>query len=194
MSSIVPRRRAGGNPWFVSSASTKDLRPGLAATVLGRLGGMRSRNDLGSRLAATRVGVWLISHVIAPLDRTLFRLSRGRWVSTGRPLAPMILLTSVGRRSGRERTTPVFALHDDDRVVICNVRPRGERPNPWPGNLDACVRALVDCGSGPSPYTARRATDDELRRYWPLLARMWPAYATHYAATGERSVFVLEPG
>lgn len=151
----------------------------MAASPLGRLG-------------ASRAGVWTIKHVVAPLDRWLYRRTDGRWVTTGRPLAPMLLLTTTGRRTGRPRATPVFHLRDGDRVVVCNVRPAGERANPWPMNLRADPVATIELGGERWTVTAREATADEVARCWPQLVATWPAYDRHFAATGERSIFVLE--
>jgi hypothetical protein len=51
-------------------------------------------------LGGTALGVWAIKHLVSPLDRSIYRLTGGRHVSTGRPLAPMLLLTTTGRRTG----------------------------------------------------------------------------------------------
>jgi F420H(2)-dependent quinone reductase len=104
-----------------------------------------------------------------------------------------VLLTTTGRRSGRHHTTPVFHLQDGDRVILCNVTPGGERPNPWPLNLRAHPLARIQVGAEVRTYRARAATPAELARYWPQLVRVWPAYARFYRQGGRRSVFVLEP-
>lgn len=41
--------------------------------------------------------------------------------------------------------------------------------------------------------TAREADDATAERWWPSFVHVWPAFGEHYAATGERTVFVLEP-
>jgi hypothetical protein len=81
------------------------------------------------RLGGTRVGVLAIGRVISPLQRELYRRTGGRLSLTGR--APVLLLTTTGRRSGKARTVPLLYLRDGDRLVICNVNPGFERPNPW---------------------------------------------------------------
>jgi deazaflavin-dependent oxidoreductase (nitroreductase family) len=50
-------------------------------------------------------------------------------------------LTTTGRRTGKARTVPLLYLRDGNRVVICNVNPGFERPNPWVLNLRAQPRA-----------------------------------------------------
>ena len=144
------------------------------------------------RLGASRLGVWAIKHLVAPLDRRIFRWSGGRVTATGRLMGPVLLLTTTGRRTGKPHTTPVFYLHDGDRLVICNVNPGFERPNPWPLNLLATHMARVQIGREVAPYRAREATPAEVERYWPQLVQRWPAYQAHYTRSGERSIFVLE--
>ena len=150
-------------------------------------------DDTVRRLGATRLGVWAIKHVVSPLDRWLYRLSGGRFSTSGRPAAPILLLTTTGRKTGKQRTIPVFYLADGERVVLCNVNPGFERPNPWTLNLRANPIAQLQIGSERRTYEAREASAEEIERYWPKLIQMWPAYEQHFARSGQRSIFVLEP-
>jgi deazaflavin-dependent oxidoreductase (nitroreductase family) len=143
------------------------------------------------RLGGTRAGVVAIGRVVSPLQRQLYRRTGGRFSLTGR--APVLLLTTTGRRTGKARTVPLLYLRDGDRVVICNVNPGFERPNPWVLNLRAQPRAQVQIGRDTITMRARPVSEDELDRYWPRLAKLWPAYQTFYDRGGKRSVFVLEP-
>ena len=144
-------------------------------------------------LGATRAGVWVIKHIVSPLDRWLYRLTNGRFLSSGHPLAPTMLLTTTGRKSGQPRTTPVFYLQDGDQVIVCNVSPGFERPNPWTLNIRANAAVLAQIGSQKRAYEAREAAAAEVERYWPQLVTIWPAYQRHYENGGQRSIFVLEP-
>jgi deazaflavin-dependent oxidoreductase (nitroreductase family) len=144
-------------------------------------------------LGGQPAGIWTIRHVIAPLDRILYRRTGGRLVLTNRLLAPVLLLTTTGRRSGQARTTPVFYVRDGARIVICNVQAESERPSPWPFNLRANPVARVQVGAVRGVYRAHEATPEETERYWPRLLRNWPANREFYARTGARSIFVLEP-
>jgi len=137
------------------------------------------------------VGVLAIGRIVSPLQRELYRRTGGRLSLTGR--APVLLLTTTGRRSGEPRTVPVFYLRDGGRLVICNVNPGFERPNPWVLNLRAAPHALVRVGRDTARVRARLTSDHELAGYWPQLTKMWPAYQDFYDKGGQRSVFVLEP-
>jgi deazaflavin-dependent oxidoreductase (nitroreductase family) len=143
------------------------------------------------RLGGTRPGVVVIGGVVSPLQRQLYRGTGGRLSLTGR--APVLLLTTTGRRTGKARTVPLLYLRDGDRVVICNVNPGLERPNPWVLNLRAQPRAHIQIGRSTLTVTARATSGNEVDCYWPRLAQLWAAYQIFYDRGGKRSVFVLEP-
>jgi F420H(2)-dependent quinone reductase len=144
-------------------------------------------------LGATRIGVWGIKHVVSPLDRWIYQHTGGRRVSTGKPIGPLLLLTTTGRRSGTDHTIPLFYLRDGNQLVVCNVNPGFERPNPWTLNLRADPIARVQIGPVSGIYQACEASQAEVDRYWPQLVQLWPAYQTLYDKSGQRLVFVLEP-
>ncbi len=146
---------------------------------------------IAQRVGSTRVGVLTIGRVFSPLQRRLYRTTGGRVSLTGR--APVLLLTTTGRRTGLQRTVPLLYVRDGGRLVICNVNPGFERPNPWTLNLRAEPRAQVQVGREVLAVTAREASEEELDRYWPRLKEVWPAYGTFYDRGGKRSIFILEP-
>jgi deazaflavin-dependent oxidoreductase (nitroreductase family) len=150
----------------------------------------RALRGLPQRFGGTRLGVLAIGTVVSPLQRALYRGTGGRFSLTGG--APVLLLTTIGRRTGKARTVPLLYVRDGDRIVICNVNPGFERPNPWILNLRAGPQAQVQIGRSKVRVRARAASEDELDRYWPQLTKIWPAYQAFYDKGGDRSVFVLE--
>ncbi len=145
------------------------------------------------RLGAHPAAVWVIKHVVSPLDRAVVRVSRGRLPPPSRIAVPTLLLTTVGRRSGRARTIPLVYVRDGHRYVVANARPAGERRNPWIANLRASGRARIRVRGRTMPVLAHELDESEVGRWWPSLTDRWPAFAAHYAATGERTAFILEP-
>ena len=146
-----------------------------------------------SRIGATRLGVWAIKHLVTPLQRWIYRSTGGRYLIVGGSHDKILLLTTKGRRSGKDRTIPVFYLRDGNRLVVCNVNPGFERTNPWVLNLRAYTVARAQISRKLAKYHARELTDAELEKYWPKLVELWPAYQAHYEKSGKRVVFVLDP-
>jgi deazaflavin-dependent oxidoreductase (nitroreductase family) len=149
----------------------------------------RQRTPVGSRPAV----VWIIKHLISPLDRLTIRLSKGRLPPPSSIAVPSLLLTTTGRRTGRDRTIPLVYVRDGARFMVANARPAGERRNPWVANLRAAGEARITLRRRTLQVQARELEGAEVERWWPQLVAVWPAFAEHYAATGERTVFALEP-
>ncbi len=151
-----------------------------AATRLGRIG-------------SHPVSVWLVKHVVSPVDRFLVRASGGRLAPISSLAVPTLLLTTAGRRSGAARTVPLIYVRDDERYVVANARPPGERRNPWVLNLRSAGWARIRVDGRTMDVAATELDAAAAERWWPQLVAAWPAFGEHYAATGERTVFSLDP-
>jgi deazaflavin-dependent oxidoreductase (nitroreductase family) len=145
-----------------------------------------------NRLGSTRLGVWTIKHLVSPLQRWLYQHTGGKILQLGGRGSHILLLTTRGRRTGKNRTTPVYFLRDGHRIIICNVNPGFESTNPWVLNLRANLQATVQIGAETHAYTAREATSGEIDCYWPQLLEVWPAYQVHFLKSGQRAIFILE--
>jgi len=145
-----------------------------------------------SRIGATSIGVWIIKHLVSPIQHWTYRVTGGSRLLMGGTQDKILLITTKGRRSGQDRTTPVFYLRDNDRLIICNVNPGFERTNPWVLNLRAHPLVRVQIGRDVREYHAREVTGAEMEQYWPQLLKLWPAYQSHFEKSGQRAVFVLE--
>ncbi|WP_123024473.1 nitroreductase/quinone reductase family protein [Mycolicibacterium stellerae] len=168
----------------------------LWSPIVGRKSHVRSRIPLFNQLVtlgASRFAVWSIKNVVAPVHRVIYRATAGRIFRWGKRSRNILLLTTTGRRTGKPRTTPVFFLRDADRYVLCNVRPRSERVNPWVLNMAADPSVSIQVGRNVIRCEAREARGAELERYWPQLVALWPSYREHFRRGGKRSVFLLEP-
>lgn len=148
-------------------------------------------DEMINRLAVTRTGVWAIKHLASPLQRWIYRGTGGRVFSNIGPGRNVLLLTTKGRRTGKDRTTPVFYLREGESVVICNVNPGFERTNPWVLNLRANPIARLEIGREAGWYQAREATAAEVERFWRRLTALWPAYQSYYERGGRRVIFIL---
>jgi deazaflavin-dependent oxidoreductase (nitroreductase family) len=134
----------------------------------------------------------MIKHAGCRLDRTLYRVSRGRLTLAGRAM-PTMLVTTRGRKTGRDRTVPVFFVRDGDRLVAACEDFGLRTTSSWPATLKAHPYATIQIGARVGRYRARPATDDEYDRNMPRLLADWPAHETYHQRTGVRQVVLFEP-
>ncbi|MDQ3870190.1 MAG: nitroreductase family deazaflavin-dependent oxidoreductase [Chloroflexota bacterium] len=127
------------------------------------------------------------------LHRLLYRASSGR---LGRRLlgAPTLLLTTVGRQSGRRRQTPLYYLEDGRNLVVVASNAGSERDPAWLRNLQAAPEAEAWLGPLRCAVSARLAAPEEVERLWPRLLELYAGYeAYRRSAEREMPVVILEP-
>ena len=144
------------------------------------------------RLGHARWFAVAVKHAGCRIDEALFRVSRGRLTLAGRR-APIMLLTTRGRRTGKDRTVPLLFIRDGDRLVAACENFGLPTASSWPLNLRAHPYATIRLGSRSARYKARPATPDEYDCCMPRLLADWPAHETYRERSGVRHVFVLEP-
>ncbi len=107
---------------------------------------------------------------------------------------PALMLTTVGRRTGQKRTTPLLYVRDGTRLIVAGTNWGQTKEPDWALNLLANPKAWVQVGGERGAYGARVADEEEERRLWPELQKIWPAYETYRERSGRKvNVFVLEP-
>jgi deazaflavin-dependent oxidoreductase (nitroreductase family) len=102
----------------------------------------------------------------------------------------ILLLTTTGRSSGEQRTTPLIHRTDGGRWIV--VASKGGTPeNPsWYENMLADPRATIQVQAEEIPVTAAAAAGEERERLWALMTAVWPAY-DEYAAKTSREIPVV---
>lgn len=70
--------------------------------------------------------VWAVKHIMSPLDQTIVRVSHGRIPPLSSFALPTLLLTTVGRRSGQDRTVPLVYVREGGAFVVANARPASD--------------------------------------------------------------------
>jgi deazaflavin-dependent oxidoreductase (nitroreductase family) len=124
----------------------------------------------------------------------VYRLSSGRIGGKWMYGAPILLLTTTGRKSGQKRTAPLLYLEDGERIVLVGSQGGMSRDPQWVGNIDADPDVEVEIGSRRRAMRARRGTPEEKAHYWPALCRMYPDYADYQARTvRDIPVLILDP-
>lgn len=105
----------------------------------------------------------------------------------------LLLLTTIGARSGQPRTTPVAYSTDDGRFVI-QASNSGKPNHPdWYHNLLANPQVTVDLGSEQFPAHASVAAGDERERLFAQHVAQMPGFAAYQANTSRQiPVVILE--
>jgi deazaflavin-dependent oxidoreductase (nitroreductase family) len=112
----------------------------------------------------------------------LYRRSGGR--IGGRMFgAPVLLLSTTGRRSGRPWTVPLVYQTDGDRWVIVASNAGNPWHPAWWHNLRARPEATVQISRQTYPVTAVEATGDERERLWRLMTDVYKGYDTYTRKT-----------
>jgi deazaflavin-dependent oxidoreductase (nitroreductase family) len=144
----------------------------------------RFSNSLGAH------GLRLVGRLNVPL----YRASGGRLgANVGR--APVLLLTTTGRKSGQPRTAPVVYLADGERFVVINTNAGNARTPAWSLNLRANPEAEVQVGRRRVRVRARIAEGEERADLWRRHNEQYAGF-DYYETKLDReiAVFVLEPG
>lgn len=123
-----------------------------------------------------------------------YRLSGGvigGWLT---PTAPVLLLTTRGRRSGQTRVTPLIYLVDGADVIVVGSLGGSANAPAWWYNLQTYPTARVQVGRRRWTVRATEATGPERDRLWERLVAIFPRYAAYARATSRPiPVVVLHP-
>jgi deazaflavin-dependent oxidoreductase (nitroreductase family) len=130
------------------------------------------------------------SRVAPALDRTVYRLSRGRRVAT--PTAvPTFFLTTIGRSTGQERRVAVSYLDLDGSFIVVGTN-WGKPSSPhWALNLLSNPQCWIERSGMRMPATASVVTEAERERLWVQLADMLPAFGTYRRRAASRSIHMF---
>lgn len=146
----------------------KDLGPGfrrVAGAILG-----------------TRAGGWCIGK-LTPLDRWLLERSNGRLTVFGPIAAPLLLLTTTGRKSGVRRQIPLAYVRDGDRLLLVGSNFGQSHDPAWALNLVADPNAWVTMGGKEIPVRADRLDGAEAEQAY----QRFVDYISNYAAYQQRA-------
>lgn len=123
----------------------------------------------------------------------VYRASGGRiGGKVGR--APVLLLTTTGRKSGQARTAPVVYLADGADVVLINTNAGNAKIPAWSLNLKANPEAEVELGRQRRKVRARIAEGEERADLWRKSNVQYAGFDDYERKLDrEISVFVLEP-
>jgi deazaflavin-dependent oxidoreductase (nitroreductase family) len=117
-----------------------------------------------------RVPSTLVVTPVLRLHQAIYRGTRG-WIGKRLIGRPSLLLTTLGRRTGRQRTNALIYYKDDSSWVVVASNGGSNHGPGWLANLRTEPHVQVQVGRRQWPATARVATVDERARLWPLVNR-----------------------
>jgi deazaflavin-dependent oxidoreductase (nitroreductase family) len=106
---------------------------------------------------------------------------------------PVVILTTLGRRSGKVRKTPLMRVERDGVYAVVASMGGAPKHPVWYLNIVASPEVTLQDGASVYEMSAREVHGDEKARWWAVACEAWPAYADYQARTSrEIPVVVLE--
>lgn len=143
--------------------------------------------DAWDALMSTRT----VEGIKAGSQMQLESIRNGEWETQG---GPTCLLTTIGRKSGDPKTTPVNYKKDGDNLYVVGSLAGLERHPLWVLNLDAHREAVIELREDKWEVTAQKVEGAEREKVWPSLTEFFPLWG-HFQKYCDREfmVFLLIP-
>jgi deazaflavin-dependent oxidoreductase (nitroreductase family) len=151
----------------------------------------RSMRSLG----ATKPGAWFFSKTIQSMDGAVQKLTGGKQTATELLAGlPVVYITTIGRKSGTARRTPLIAVPIGDDLALLGTNFGGKRTPGWVYNLEADPNVTAGYGRTEIDVVARPATDDEFEAVFAAGGSIYGGYPKYRSRVEGRAirVFVLE--
>jgi deazaflavin-dependent oxidoreductase (nitroreductase family) len=148
------------------------------------------------RFASWGPGSWIMARISHHLDRPVYRATNGRYTA-GSLLAglPILMLTTIGAKSGKRRMVPVVGLPTADGLAVIASNYGQEHHPAWYHNLRKDPHAEVGMDERTWRVRAVEVEGERRERIWQEALKIYPGYATYEKRADHRRihVFVLEP-
>ncbi|MEZ0340684.1 nitroreductase family deazaflavin-dependent oxidoreductase [Mycobacterium sp. pV006] len=124
----------------------------------------------------------------------IFKKSGGKLGNKFLRGAEVGILTTIGRKSGEPRDSPLLFLQEGKRIVLVASQ-GGRATNPmWYLNIKANPAITFQTKKEKLELVAREATDAERDEYWPKLDAMYPDFANYRSYTDRKiPILICDP-
>jgi deazaflavin-dependent oxidoreductase (nitroreductase family) len=134
-----------------------------------------------------------LNNLLTLSNRALYRASGGR-VGASFAGAPIYLLLTKGRKSGKERAHPLLFIQDGENLVVAASNFGHQNHPSWYLNLKSDPEIWVEQGNKRVPVIAEDAEGVERERLWQRFAKLYEGYRTYEKRTDRHiPVVVLKP-
>jgi deazaflavin-dependent oxidoreductase (nitroreductase family) len=129
----------------------------------GLIGSLRERFMKLLKVLITRVNLWLLIR------------SKGRLGNSflGKPV---LLLHTVGHKSGQQRMTPLFYLAEGDRIILVASNAGTVKDPAWFGNIKVNPEVSMQIRGQYREMRGHSASEQEFEYYWPRVVEMFPTW------------------
>jgi F420H(2)-dependent quinone reductase len=136
---------------------------------------------------------WKVWHQYTAAQAIVYRLSRGKLWGSYRG-APILLLHHRGRKSGKDRVSPLIYIGDGDDLVVVGSKGGSHKHPSWLLNLREMAETTVELDGEKRRVKVRIASADERERLWPRAVEVYSPYAAYQRRT-EREIplVILSP-
>jgi deazaflavin-dependent oxidoreductase (nitroreductase family) len=145
--------------------------------------------------ASSGVGSWLFAKTAHHIDRPVFKLTNGKRtfgsMITG---LPIVMVTTTGAKTGRQRTVPVLGLPAERGIAVIASN-FGRHKNPgWYYNLLKNPAGELSLDGNQRSFRAVEATGDCGAEIWETGLRVYPGWTQYEKRASHRhiTIFVLE--
>jgi deazaflavin-dependent oxidoreductase (nitroreductase family) len=142
---------------------------------------------LGATVLARFFEIRLVRILFSTIHGGLLRLTRGRLPGS----TNFLVLTTTGRKSGKQRRVPLIFVEDDGKYAIVASRAGSDAPPVWWLNLQAEPNASIEIRGTSTAVAAAEASQADHDRLWPELTAIYPTYDDYVKRTERRIPVVL---
>jgi deazaflavin-dependent oxidoreductase (nitroreductase family) len=103
----------------------------------------------------------------------------------------MLLLHTIGRKTGKRRTHTLLYFRDGDNLVVCASNNGSPRLPAWYLNLQANPRVRIQHGRIKQEVIAETAGPEEREHLWQMLLKVRPQFADYQKATSRVFPMIL---
>jgi deazaflavin-dependent oxidoreductase (nitroreductase family) len=111
-----------------------------------------------------------------------FRADEGRSMAE----RPLLLLTTIGRRSGEERTSPMMYVRSGERLLVVASNSGAPTDPLWYRNLVTHPEVTVEMTADRFPAKATPLAGDDYAREWATVKHQYPFFVEHEQRAGRR--------
>ena len=142
-------------------------------------------------ITTSKPGNWISKNIYTPLDKALYRLSKGRRGLSSPKV--ILLLTTIGLKSGQPRSVPILYLREGSTFWVMASNYASKNHPAWSYNLLSNPNATVQIHNERYEVTARLGSGAHKQRLWPRLLELYPSW-TQYSTWSDRDfrLFALE--